>query len=251
MAAWAVPDGLFRPGIVKWNPDHSERRALDKPEIERIVSHYPNASPIQRWHMRGRLALCPYEALLKHLTGPENILDVGCGFGHLAWYLDTARKGLRYFGTDIDARKIALARGSHDPEAKSPEFKLGDVREVPGLPRFFGNIVFLDVLYLMPWNMQMRVMEWALARLAPGADSVLLIKTMDQAEGFSGFRAVAEEWIMVRLLRRTVSSGSLNGARSASDYLDFARGLGFQGQRESLRTFNPSSILTFRRSDSP
>lgn len=197
--------------------------------------------------MRGRLALCPYEALLRHLTGPESLLDVGCGFGHLAWYLESGGKGLRYFGTDIDARKIALAKGSLAHGSGNPDFRMGDARGISDLPERFGNIVFLDVLYLMPWEMQKSMMEWALGRLAPGPESVLIIKTMDQAEGFSGFRAVTEEWIMVRLLRRTVSSGALNGARPAPDYLDFARGLGFQGERESLGTFNPSSILSFRR----
>jgi hypothetical protein len=75
----------------------------------------------------------------------------------------------------------------------------------------------------------------------------MVIKTMEQARGFSGFRAVAEEWIMVSLLRRTMSSGALNGARPASDYLEFARGLGFKGEVEDLGTFNPSTVMRFHR----
>jgi SAM-dependent methyltransferase len=227
---------------------------LEQGDMERILGRYPHASPIQRWHMRGRLRLCPYDALLKHLTGAGTLLDVGCGFGHLAWYLASERPDLGYHGADIDPRKIALAEGSakraasvpYNPLPK-PVFLQGDVRGLPDLPAHFGNIVFLDVLYLMPWEMQKQMMAWALARLSPGTDSALVIKTMDEAEGLSGFRAVAEEWIMVRLLRRTLSSGALNGARSADHYLDFARGLGFRGEVESLGTFNPSSILRFHR----
>ncbi len=197
--------------------------------------------------MRGRLRLCPYDALLKHLTGAGDLLDVGCGFGHLAWYLASQQPRLRYFGTDIDSRKINLARGSLAGAEARPEFHPGDARELVGLPARFGNIVFLDVLYLMPWDMQKRMLAWAFSRLAPGRESTLLIKTMDEARGFSGFRAVAEEWIMVRLLGRTLSSGALNGARPLSDYLDHARALGFRGESESLGTFNPSTILSFRR----
>jgi 2-polyprenyl-3-methyl-5-hydroxy-6-metoxy-1,4-benzoquinol methylase len=215
--------------------------------MERILTRYPHASALQRWHMRGRLRLCPYDALLKHLTGPGNLLDVGCGFGHLAWYLADERPDLRYHGADIDPRKIDLATESTERSPQRHDFRLGDVRGLPGLPDRFGNIVFLDVLYLMPWEMQKEMMAWALARLSPGTGSALVIKTMDEAEGFSGFRAVAEEWIMVRLLRRTLSSGALNGARSADDYLAFARGLGFRGEVESLGTFNPSSILRLHR----
>ncbi|MDQ3003076.1 MAG: class I SAM-dependent methyltransferase [Fibrobacterota bacterium] len=215
---------------------------------ERILLRYPHASSFQRWHMRGRLRLCPYAKLNRHLTGAESILDVGCGFGHLAWHLADSKPGLRYFGTDIDDKKISLAKGSVTPESPAhPEFLIGDAPALNRLPKRFGNIVFLDVLYLMPWEAQKRMLEWAFGRLAPGDESVVVVKTMDRAEGISGFRAVVEEWIMVRLLRRTVSSGTINGARSVSDYLEFAHGLGFRGETESLATFNPSTILRFHR----
>jgi SAM-dependent methyltransferase len=239
---------------------------LDAPSIDRILDRYPHASAFQRWHMRGRLKLCPYEKLDRHLTGEGNLLDVGCGFGHFAWHLAAVKPGLRYYGTDIDARKIALAQGcltaggsARGIEAPSnrgeaarsgaslPQFHLGDAVRVSDLPENFGNIVFLDVLYLLPWESQKDLMAWALGRLAPGPDSVMVIKTMEQARGFSGFRAVAEEWIMVSLLRRTLSSGTLNGARPASDYLEFARGLGFTGEVETLGTFNPSTVMRFHR----
>jgi 2-polyprenyl-3-methyl-5-hydroxy-6-metoxy-1,4-benzoquinol methylase len=219
---------------------------MDNTTSGRILAHYPHASLIQRWHMRGRLQLCPYDALLKHLTGSESLLDIGCGFGHLAWYLAESGSRLRYYGADIDGRKVDLALGCLQGSVQ-PIFKKGDVMGLSGLPDFFGNIVLLDVLYLMPWELQTRMLAWALKRLAPGSESALIVKTMDKAEGFSGFRTVAEEWIMVRLLRRTVSSGTLNGIRSFDDYVGFAGANGFRCDIEALPTFNPSSILRFHR----
>lgn len=201
--------------------------------------------------MRGRLRLCPYDALLDHLTGEGEVLDVGCGFGHLAWYLSGIMPQLRYYGTDIDARKIDLALrcpGSASlTGGELPVFLHGDVRRVVGLPGNFGNILFLDVLYLMNWELQKEMIAWSLDHLAPGRDSVLLIKTMDPPKGFSGLRAVAEEWIMVRLLGRTLSSGTLNGTRSFAEYAALGRERGFQCEVEPLGTFNPSSILRFHR----
>jgi SAM-dependent methyltransferase len=220
---------------------------LDALATERILERYPHASAFQRWHMRGRLRLCPYERVDPHLTGPDTLLDVGCGFGHLAWHLAEVKPGLRYFGTDVDSRKIALAQECRPDAPPPPDFRLGDAMALSGLPDTFGNIVFLDVLYLMPWDAQQRMLAWALGRLSPGPDSAVVIKTMDKAEGVSGFRAVAEEWIMVSLLRRTLSSGALNGARATRDYLDFARSLGFNGEAEALGTFNPSTIIRFHR----
>lgn len=231
---------------------------MDPALADRIVARYPRASAFQRWHLRGRLHLCPYEKLLKHLTGPDNLLDVGCGFGHLAWFLRESGSPLKYYGTDIDERKVAAARASlqtadamgRSPDQTSPgepAFLGGDAREVAGLPERFGNILFLDVIYLMPWELQTRMLAWAMERLAPGADSVILVKTLDEAKGFSGFRAVAEEWVMVRLLKRTRDSGALNGMRPFPEYAAFARERGFRCAIDSLGTFNPSSILRFTR----
>src|SRR5690606_21412862 len=105
-------------------------------------------STIQRWHMRARLRLCPYDKLVGHLTGAGEILDIGCGFGHFAWYLASARPELAYYGADIDERKIDLALGgpasANTAGGRSPVFLRGDVRSVPGLPARLGNITFLD-----------------------------------------------------------------------------------------------------------
>lgn len=222
---------------------------LDKAAVDGILGHYPHAGAWERWHMRGRLRLCPYDALLPHFTGNGNVLDVGCGFGHLAWYLAQHRPELRYAGTDIDPRKIALAQGSLEtaPGPVRPEFHLGDVLTLSGLPAAFGNIVLLDVLYLMPWEAQRRLLGWCFDHLAPGEASAVVVKTMDPARGFPGFRAVAEEWIMVRLLRRTLDSGALNGAAPLEDYRAFALSQGFACDLTPLGTFNPSSVLRFHR----
>lgn len=223
------------------------------PEREdRILARYPHASAFQRWHMRGRLRLCPYPALLRHLTGKGSILDIGCGFGHLAWFLAEERPDLAYFGADVDPAKIALATGCQVPpvSSASPSFRLGDVMipaTTSGWPERFGNIVLLDVLYLLPWAAQERLLDWALSRLSPVPGSALVIKSMEEARGFSGFRALAEEWMMVHLFRRTRHSGTITGARPAAAYAEFAHSRGFRGEVEDLGTFNPSYYIRIRR----
>lgn len=229
------------PGVGQWE-------AMEPAVLERIVERYPHASAFQRWHMRGRLRLCPYERLTPHLTGSGSVLDIGCGFGHLAWFLREAAPSLRYFGSDIDERKIRLARACPAREwVDMPEFRAGDDRELSGWPGRFGNIVLLDVLYLLPWDAQVSLLDWALGRLEDAPGSALVIKSMEKAEGWSGARAVAEEWIMVHLLRRTRSSGTLLGARPASAYADFARERGWRSECEDLGTFNPSYLLRIHR----
>ena len=212
--------------------------------------------------------MCPYDALPKDLTGEDSLLDIGCGFGHLAWYLVEIGSPLRYFGTDIDKRKIDLALGcSMRPSSNCstnipfseatapigfggsarPSLKFRGCQGASRLQDRFGNIVLLDVMYLMPWELQTSILDWALARLAPGPKSALVIMTMDEATGFSGFRTVAQEWIMVYLLRKTRSSGTIKGIRHFAAYLDFAKDRGYQCQIERLPTFNPSYILRMHR----
>lgn len=203
--------------------------------------------------MRGRLRACPYGELVPRLTGRGTLLDIGCGYGHLAWFLAETLPGLRCYGIDIDERKIRLARESArrgEPgirKARGPEFEAGAPADFPGWPGRFGNIVFLDVLYLMPWEMQVSLLDWALARLAPDPGSVLVIKSMDAPEGLSGWRALAQEWIMVEVLGRTRSSGTLRGAKGPEAYAAFARERGFQSRLDRLGTFNPSYFLTMHR----
>jgi 2-polyprenyl-6-hydroxyphenyl methylase/3-demethylubiquinone-9 3-methyltransferase len=218
--------------------------------MDRILARYPHAPALARWHMRGRLRLCPYDALPKHLTGAGSILDIGCGFGHLAWFMADRMPSLRYFGADVDVRKVRLAAACPREAEPAPSFRHGDLLEAAttaGWPARFGNIVLLDVLYLMPWELQVRVLGWALDRLADAAGSALVIKSMDAPAGFAGLRAVAEEWIMVSLLRRTMGSGTLLGARPPEAYAALGRDRGLRCTVERLPTFNPSYILTLRR----
>lgn len=225
---------------------------MDKALVSAILARYPHGSAFQRWHMRGRIRLCPYDALPKHLTGADSVLDIGCGFGHLAWYLAATRPGLRYFGCDIDDRKIRLAEASvqEGRGAGGPAFRAGDpaAEGAPaGWPASFGNIVILDVLYLLPWEAQARLLDWALGRLSPGAGSALVIKSMEAAAGIPGARALAEEWVMVHLLRRTRSSGTIRGARPAAAYAGFARARGWAAEVEDLGTWNPSYLVRMHR----
>jgi 2-polyprenyl-6-hydroxyphenyl methylase/3-demethylubiquinone-9 3-methyltransferase len=122
-----------------------------------------------------------------------------------------------------------------------------DPSTTAGWPATFGNIVLLDVLYLLPWEAQERLLDWALSRLAPGTGSALVIKSMEEARGLSGFRALAEEWVMVHLLRRTRHSGTITGARPALAYAEFADSRGFRSEVEDLGTFNPSYFIRIRR----
>ena len=119
--------------------------------------------------------------------------------------------------------------------------------EIADWPPHFQNILLLDVLYLMPWDLQTRILAWALSRLAAGCESRLIIKVMDMERGPRTWAAMAQEFVMVRLLRGTRHSGTLSGGRPLADYREFARRRGWDCVTETLPQFNPSAILRFQR----
>jgi hypothetical protein len=95
--------------------------------------------------------------------------------------------------------------------------------------------------------LQVRILEWCLEKLSPEPHSALVIKTMDVAVGWVGRRTVAEEWIMVNLLKKTRSSGTINGVKPFSAYAELFNKLGWKFEVENLPTWNPSSIFRIHR----
>ncbi len=216
--------------------------------ITKIVAHYKQASFLDRWHLRARLRLCPYDALLRFFPERGNLLDVGCGFGHLAWYLAETRPAIQYFGLDPDPRKIQIAQKSLSSENKiQPHFQTLLGEKTPAWPDPWDCIVLLDVLYLIPWEQQLSLLNWAFERISVIPQGSLILKGMESPHGFSGWRALAEEWIMVHLLQKTLSSGTLRGAQPVEVYQKIGAEHGFQWDMERLPTFNPSFILRFHR----
>jgi len=77
-----------------------------------IISCYDNLSRWEKFHLKTRIKSCPYDKILKYLPKQGNMLDVGCGYGHFAWFLLNKGYKIKYTGTDIDPQKIKVAVSS-------------------------------------------------------------------------------------------------------------------------------------------
>lgn len=148
-------------------------RPLDAARARRIARAFlPDAALGNRWnyfYTKTKLASDPlYPAVADALRGTRApVLDLGCGLGLLAHTLRDAGLALPYIGVDIDAAKIAQARriaaraGLHDVA-----FDAVDLART--LPEHAGSVTLLDVLQYVDTPAQVRILDEAASRVAPG-----------------------------------------------------------------------------------
>jgi ubiquinone/menaquinone biosynthesis C-methylase UbiE len=92
------------------------------------------------------LTIFPY--LEKDLQDGENILDVGCGSGRLAFYLNWTKRDNPYTGLDITPYYIELARKAL-PRYTWVE---GDCRSLPFPDQSFDVVCSTNLLIHLPWD---------------------------------------------------------------------------------------------------
>lgn len=124
--------------------------------------------------MHGRAFLSDLAVIEQYVPRHGFIVDLGCGHGLFANLLVEGSTQRRVLGTDIDERKIAIARSTIDGR-ECLRFELADMVAVP--PPRCDAITIVDVLYLLDPSDQERVLHNAAAALAEGA--ALIVKAQE------------------------------------------------------------------------
>lgn len=172
----------------------SARRAL----VAAASARYAPAGRSAVYFARGKLGHDPvFTDLLARgmLPGGGRLLDLGCGRGLLAAWLEEARVLHRtahwpaewpsppvfghYLGIEQTESDLARARAALSPPA---ELVRGDIRTTP-FPRS-DAIVLLDVLHYVPWVDQALILERVHSALEPGGTLLLRIGDADGGPGF-------------------------------------------------------------------
>jgi 1-acyl-sn-glycerol-3-phosphate acyltransferase len=127
------------------------RREVEQPAYfyEQLKYNYIYKGPILEWYMRIKVKMERYYQVFHSLLpGEGHILDVGCGYGFMAYLLHFAAPRRTFTAVDYDAGKIAVARHCFSRTA-ALQFLQADVNDFS-----FGNydaVVLMDVLhYLLP-----------------------------------------------------------------------------------------------------
>lgn len=158
----------------------------------------------ERLFVRARLASAPL-GLIAERTPAGRVLDVGCGHGALSALL--ADRGHQVVGIDVDARKIAWAQASVGRRPSARFFAMPLEAFAPNHPQAFDAAVIADVLYLLPFERWAPFLSTVRGCLRPGA--TLLLKEAEADGSWRYLKCKLQEALMVRVLRRTASSGGL------------------------------------------
>jgi SAM-dependent methyltransferase len=170
------------------------------------------------FNARGKLRGDPaFAGILREglLTGMERILDLGCGQGLLAAWLEAAQRRnderphewpqewpapprpISFRGIELQARDVWRARLAL---GKRAEFEVGNIADAD-----FGSvdaIIILDVLHYLDQPAQLRVLDHARAALS--AEGILLLRVGDAGSGIRFIVGQCIDWtVLVARYRRT------------------------------------------------
>ena len=185
-----------------------------------VFGLFREAGPLMKTYLRIKLRICPILQTEVYVPDKGTIVDIGCGNGLFAAILKLGAPGRSITGIDLDARKIVEARKSLG-NLPHLDFRLGDVAAVEYPPADVFTII--DVLYLIPFEAQEKILRMCAAALPPGG--VLILKEMDKKPRRKYVWNMIQETLAVKLIGFTL--GSRFYFRRKADFVALLTGLGF------------------------
>lgn len=163
--------------------------------------------PLQeRLFVKARFWTAPLLAVAQQASG-ERVLDVGCGHGVLSALVASGAPKRSVLGIDPDPRKISWAKQSVGqlPNVRVEVANVEDIAQRE--PSGFDTVVVVDVLYLLSALARESFLNACRRALVPGG--WLVLKEVEDDGSWKARKALLQEWVMVKALKRTHQSGGL------------------------------------------
>jgi uncharacterized protein len=131
---------------------------------KRIIYNYIYKGPILEWYIRIKLRFetAHFEYYDTKIGDRKKIVDIGCGYGYLGYYLHYRNPNREIIGIDYDDDKIAVASNGYD-KTEMLSFKVNDVRNTR--VENADVIFFNDVLHYLKREEQFEVLGNAVKSL--------------------------------------------------------------------------------------
>lgn len=201
----------------------------------------------ERAFVRARWGSAPLQRMAELAPQQGFIADVGCGHGVLSAALALGKPARRVLGVDPDERKIALARQAL-ASLPNVELRAGTAESLlPELEGAFDAIVVADVLYLLPFDGWPAFLRTCHRLLRPGG-RLLLKEAEADRRSWKYWKCVVQEAVMVRLIRKTHSSGGL-GFRTRQELRSALEeaGLSVESVEDVSRGYSTPHVLFIAR----
>ena len=143
-----------------------------------LLKNYIYKGPVLEWYMRVKCRMDGYYDLWDRMVPRDaTVVDVGCGYGQMAFMLHLLGPERTVLGLDYDEEKIELARHSFLCEGRIG-FACTDMR-TPDLPEADAYI-FNDSLHYMDVEKQFAILAHAASRLRDGG--MILVRDGDASD---------------------------------------------------------------------
>jgi 2-polyprenyl-3-methyl-5-hydroxy-6-metoxy-1,4-benzoquinol methylase len=162
--------------------------------LGRALARYRRAPIGARLFVRGRAFLSDLAVVERYVPKQGFVVDLGCGHGLFACVMRESSPTRRVLGIDLDPRKIDVARGAIQ-DTQWLRFEVGDI--VADVPPKCDGVTIVDVLYLLPFEQQERVLRNAGTALGEGGS--LVVKAQERRRDPRYALTYAQEMVTVSL----------------------------------------------------
>jgi len=207
----------------------------------RIFANYIYKGPLLEWYLKvkWRFEAKNYDDYHQILADKNRILDVGCGYGYLSYFLHYKNENREILGVDYDEEKINIANNGFDHTDKL-NFKTVDVTSYQF--ENYDAIIFNDVLHYFSKEKQLQVLENCAKVLNNGG--IILIR-----DGVTDFKERHSKTKLTELFSTKLLSFNKKEEAfhffSSNDIKTFSKkyNLTYQMQEQSSKTSNVLFIL--------
>lgn len=221
------------------------RRQTETPAYfrEQLIYNYIYKGPVLEWYMRIKTRMEDNYALFHQLV-PEKgrILDIGCGYGFMAYMLHFLSAGRQITGVDYDEDKIVTANHCY---LKSPqlEFIYADIVQY-AFDRHDAFIIS-DVLHYLRPEEQESLLHRCIQQLEPGGVIIVRDGDADLGKRHEGTRLT--EFFSTRLLGFNKTKQRLSFF-SSSRLRELVQKMGASMEQIDNTKFTSNVIFVIRKS---